>query len=102
MIGLLLLALLAFNDGFNCSIRGDLYLMPGDVPELVRTDGCQALVQHRIQDGALHLSSDVHWVVIALPARVEHQQFLYHWGARRAFLHNKELTQVADGWTAGG
>lgn len=103
MIALLLIALLAFNDGFKCEVRGDLYVMPGDKPDLMRTDGCQVLIHHRIEDGALHLWSDSHWVSIILPPDVRgHAAFAYRWGSSRAVIHGQEWLRVASGPTGGG
>lgn len=94
--------ILAFNDGFGCEVRGDLYAMPGDLPSLTRTDGCQALIQHYVQDGALHLRSDVHWVVIILPHGGGHQEFAYKWGSEQAWIHGREWLKLSHGPMVGG
>lgn len=98
---LILHLLLAFNDGFGCEVRGDLYTMTGEPAELTRTDGCQVLIHHAIQDGALHLWSDSHWVLIVLPRNGGHQRLFYKWGSVLVHVEGTEF-QVAHGPTVGG
>lgn len=106
MIGLILaaaLTLVGFNDGFKCTVRGTLYLMPGEAVTFARTDGCRALIHHEVKDGALHLWSDSRWVVIPLPEDERgHVELAYFWGSKMATIHGHEWWKVSDGPTGGG